>query len=60
MKAGKGACGHVAPGEFRVWVAGRPPKGSAPCDRSGNLYLKAHFDGDGAIQGEHTGTVGHV
>lgn len=58
-KAGKGACGYVKPGEFRVWAAGKKKAGADPCAASGGLYVKAHFNEDGTIQAEHTGTVGH-
>ena len=58
-KAGKGQCSYVTPGEFRVWAKGRQPAGTPDCVSGGALYIKAHFNGDGTIQGDHTGKVGH-
>lgn len=60
-QAGKGKCASVKPGEFRVWAKARLPEGANPdpCAKSRSLFIKAHFEANGAIQDRLTGTVGH-
>lgn len=58
--AGKGKCKSVPVGGFRVWARGKNPPNSAECPSSKGLFLKAHYISDGTIQGQYTGTVGHI